>query len=195
MREAAIAALKGLGAGAAEEVLVPTPSRSEIETEPELVLDETSAGPEDRTDSSTHSLADRIPRTPEEIVKGITADASIRYKVTRAGFLLRVSVGGGRYQKVRLTFNSVDEDGSPIIQVFTVVGPAQPKHYQWALKLNPAFSYGAIGIVKIDGKEVLAIIDTLLEENVDLRALEKSVRTVARKGDALEKKLIHKDLW
>lgn len=167
----------------------------EYEDEPPLTMSEAPAAPEQRPPSPARMLADRTPRTPEEIVELIAKSASIKYKVTSSGFLLRVSVGGGRHQKVRLKFDSTDEEGSPIIQIFTLIAPAQPKHYHWALKLNPAFSYGAIGIVKIDGKEFLAITNTLLEENVDPKALEKSVRALAKRGDALEKKLLRKDSW
>jgi hypothetical protein len=96
---------------------------------------------------------------------------------------------------VRLKFGATDEDGSPIVQIFTVIAPAKSEHYQWALKLNPAFSYGAIGIVKIDDKEFFALTNTLLEENIDAAAIEKSVRILAEKGDVLEQKLIRKDVW
>ncbi|GAB4339505.1 MAG: hypothetical protein Kow0099_14630 [Candidatus Abyssubacteria bacterium] len=134
-------------------------------------------------------------RSPRELVEQITQGSAIKYKAIPSGFVLRVPVGGGRYQKVRLKFDSTDEDGSPIIQIFTVIGPAQPKHYRWALTLNPAFSYGGLGLVTMDNKEFLAIVNTLLEENIDTTALEKSVWTLARKGDELEKKLIQKDSW
>ncbi len=168
---------------------------AEDEVEPELAMSEAPVEPERRPPSPARILADRTPRTPEEIVELIAESASIKYKATSSGFLLRVSVGGGRHQKVRLKFNSTDEEGSPIIQIFTLIAPAQPAHYHWALKLNPGFSYGAIGIVKIDGKEFLAITNTLLEENVDPKALEKSIRAIANRGDALEKKLLRKDSW
>lgn len=165
------------------------------EDESALAMSEEPAESDEPASAPTYRLSDHTPRTPEEIVALITKGTSIQYKTTRSGFLLRVPVGGNRHQKVRLKFDSTDEDGSPIIQIFTIIGPAQASHYRWALKLNPAFSYGAIGLVTIDGKEFLAIMNTLLEESVDEKALEKSVWTLARKGDALERKLIQKDMW
>jgi len=201
VREAAITALKnisheGPAARPAEPVEAPRHTRpAKAEIEPELTLSEEPPEPEREAVLPSPRLADRAPRTPEEIVTLMTAGTSMKSRATRSGFLLHVPVGGGRHQKVRLKFDAADEDGSPLIQVFTVIGPASPEHYRWALKLNPSFPYGAIGLVKIDGKEFLAIIDTLLEENVDMKALAKSVWTLARKGDALEKKIIQKDLW
>jgi len=175
--------------------VVPGPIPAEIEAESALALTEEPLGADEAVGPLKFSLADQTPRTPEEIVGLITEGTSIKYKATRSGFLLNVNVGGGRYQRVRLKFDSVDEDGSPIILVITIIGPARPEHYEWALKLNPGFSYGAIGLVRIDGKELLAIVDTFLEENVAPKALQKSVMTLARRGDALERKLIRKDLW
>jgi hypothetical protein len=179
-------------------------SHSAPAAQPEAQPDEEAeAGLMTFEDEETETKAQRTPvvarrvqrRTPRELIEEMTQGSSIKYKAIPSGFVLRVPVGGGRYQKVRLKFDSTDEDGSPIIQIFTVIGPAQPKHYRWALTLNPTFFYGALGLVTIDNKEFLAIINTLLEENVDTTALEKSVWTLARKGDELEKKLIQKDSW
>ncbi len=199
VRDAVIAALKKASqpkpASAAKPMRAPQAAASARETEPGLSVNEASEQQAARPRAPTPRLSDRTSRMPEDIVKMVTAGASIKYKPTGSAFLLRVPVRGGRYQRVRLSFDSTDEDGSRLIQIFTVIGPAQPDHYRWALKLNPGFSYGAIGLVKIDDKEFLAIINTLLEENVDAKALEKSIRTIAQKGDALEKKLIQKDLW
>ena len=198
VRDAAIQALEKLAAQPPPppptrqpHAPIPSPSEPDLET----TLSEEPAEPEQEPAAPGPRLADRAPRTPEEIVKLMTAGTSIKYKATRSGFLLRAPVEGGRHQKVRLKFDSTDEDGSPIIQIFTIIGPARPKHYEWALKLNPGFSYGAIGLVAIDGKEFLTIIDTVLEETADIKALQKSVWTLAKRGDALEKKLIQKDLW
>ena len=201
VREAVANALENITAVPAPSTPPPTArpvvaeSPIPTETEPSLSLDEAPIDAAELASAPKHTLADHTPRTPEEIVQLIAGDMSAKYKATRAGFLLRINVGGGRRQRVRLAFNSVDEDGAPIIQIFSVIGPAQPERHEWALKLNPSFSYGALGIVKIDGKDVLAVFDTFLEENIDVKALKKSVWTLARRADALEKKLIKKDLW
>jgi len=188
VRSAAESALKKLPAEAPDEPpdsdYPPSPATGEVLPDP---------GPEPIPE--TPPVAGRLPRTPEETVELITAGTAIKHKPTSAGFVLRVPVGHGRHQRVRLNYGSTDDDGSPIIQLFTIIGPALEKYYRWALKLNPSFSYGAIGLVKIDGKEFLAIIDTLLEESYDEKALGKSLWTLARMGDALERKLIQKDLW
>lgn len=200
VREAAIQALEKLShrrepAQPVQEQRAPIPSQPEAEPDPTMTISEEPAEPEQQPVPPAPRLEDRLPRTPEEIVELITADTSIKYKATRSGFLLRAPVGGGRHQRVRLKFDSTDEDGSPLIQIFTIIGPATPKYYEWALKLNPGFSYGAIGLVKIDDKEFFAIMDTVLEETADVKALQKSVWNLAKRGDALEKKLVHKDLW
>ncbi len=200
VRDAAIHALEKLPhrkptAQSRQETRAAIPPQPQAEPDHIVTITEEPAEPEEHPVSPGPRLEDQLPRTPEEIVELITADTSIKYKVTRSGFLLRVPVGGGRYQRVRLKFDSTDEDGSPIIQIFTIIGPATPKYYEWALKLNPGFSYGAIGLVKIDGKEFFAIMDTVLEETASIKALQKSVWTLAKRGDELEMKIIKKDLW
>lgn len=201
VREAAVQALESIAASPApaepqkraRPAAAPEPIPAEAE--PEFSVSEAPIDSAMLAAAAKHSLADRTPRTPEEIVKLVAESARAKYKATRSGFLLRVDVGGGRHQRMRLTFDSVDEDGSPIIKIFSVVGPAHEKHYGWALKMNPTFPYGALGIVTIDGKPMLAVFDTFLEENIDVKALKKSVWMLAKKADAIEKKLIKKDLW
>jgi hypothetical protein len=200
VREAVANALKAIDeapdvAEPEKPVAMPEPIPAKIEPDPELSLSEAPVDPATLATAEKHALADHVPLTPEEIVQLVVEGTSAKYKATRSGFLLRILLRGGRQQKVRLKFNSVDEDGSPIIQIFSVIGPAREEYYRWALKLNPTFSYGAIGLVKIDDKDMLVAMDTFLEETVDIKALKKSVWTLAGKADGLEQKLIKKDLW
>jgi hypothetical protein len=178
----------------AKPVVTPEPIPAEID-ESEPSLSEAPVAPGELGVAEKHVLADRVPHTPEEIVRFVIEGTTAKYKATRSGFLLKIFLPGGRRQKVRLKFDEVDDDGSPIIKIFSVIGPAQQEHYRWALKLNPTFSYGGIGLVKIEDKDMLAVMDTFLEETVDIKALKKSVWMLAAKADTLERKLIRKDLW
>jgi hypothetical protein len=199
VREAVLTALKRVSGketlGDSERFSLAADDARRVEDEPELAVDETTDELQHEAAVYSSGSAGRTPRTPDELVQAVTEDTPIKFRAMKSGYLLRVPVNGGRFQKVRLKFGSTDEDGSPIIQIFTVVAPAKAEYYQWVLKLNPTFSYGAIGIVKIDGKEFFALTNTLLEEKVDTTAIEKSVRILAEKGDTLEQKLIHKDVW
>lgn len=198
VREAAVTALKRISGETtlsdSEKFSPAAQAARGVESDLELSMSDAPVEQQSGRTSFSRTSA-RTPLTPEQIIEEITHDTSIRYKAMRNGYLLRVPVGSSRHQKIRLKFDSTDEDGSPIVQIFTLIAPAKPEHYQWVLKLNPAFSYGAIGIVKIDDREFFALTNTLLEENVDTKAIEKSVRILAEKGDALEQKLIKKDIW
>ena len=198
VREAARNALKRLRQGGlqdSESFSLAAEGARKVEEEPELSITEAAEEPAHEEIPFSRGAAARTSLTPKEIVEAVTRETPMKYRAMSSGYLLRVPVSGGRYQKVRLKFGSEDEDGSPLIQVFTLIAPAKPEYYQWVLKLNPSFSYGAIGIVKIDNKEFFALTNTLLEENLDTKAIEKSVRLLAEKGDALEQKLIRKDVW
>ncbi len=205
VREAAANALRTLEATPDESRLAPdadfaeTPIPAEIVAEPiaaEPVTEDMPADPRDFVPSTLEDISmDDVGGEPEDIVRLVARGPAIKYKEVKSGYLLKVDVGAGRSQRVRLSFDSVDEDNSPIIQIFSIIGPARKEHYRWALKLNPTFSYGAIGLVKIDGKDMLAAIDTVLAEGPNIAALKKSVMTIARMADSLEKKLIKKDLW
>ena len=200
VREAAASALRTLDATPDESPLAPdtdfaeSPIPAEIIAAP--VVGDLPADPRDFVPSTLEDISmDDVGGEPEDIVRLVARGPAIKYKEVKSGYLLKVDVGAGRSQRVRLSFDSVDEDNSPIIQIFSIIGPARKEHYRWALKLNPTFSYGAIGLVKIDGKDMLAAIDTVLAEGPNIAALKKSVMTIARMADSLEKKLIKKDLW
>lgn len=110
------------------------------------------------------------------------------------GALLRVPLGD-RNQDVILNLRAKDSDDAPLVVVYTRCGPANPRHYEWALRQNVRMSAGAIGIADVDGKPEFVIVDVLSRNGLTPRMLLESVRRVARKGDQLEAALTKADKY
>ncbi|MFO7898896.1 MAG: HEAT repeat domain-containing protein [Planctomycetota bacterium] len=108
------------------------------------------------------------------------------------GWVLRVPLGN-RHQDVTLNLQAKDSDGVPLLVAYTRCGPAQEKHYEWALRQNVRMSAGAIAVTDVENKPEFVIVDVLVREAVTPRMLIESVRRVARKGDQLENALTKAD--
>ncbi len=108
------------------------------------------------------------------------------------GALLRVPLGD-RHQDVTLNLRAKDSDDAGLVVVYTRCGPANSKHYEWALRQNVRMSAGAIGIADVEGKPEFVIVDVLPRNGLTPRMLIESVKRVARKGDQLESALLKVD--
>ncbi len=125
----------------------------------------------------------------QQVVTGTEIDIS----TTRSGWLLTVSLKGGRSQKVNVAMSSSDSDGEQLMVIYTQCGPVDPKRYEWALKQNLRMPYGAIGIREIKGKQVFVMVDTQLARTAQADEVRKSVMELAKKADAMEKVLTGAD--
>lgn len=103
------------------------------------------------------------------------------------GFDLRIGVGEGRNQKLRVRF----EDGQIIY--LTECGPATPNNYLWALKANYAMNYGSLAVVDIESQHTFVVVERQLEENADREQIRKLIWGVAAFADSVEESLTDED--
>jgi hypothetical protein len=108
------------------------------------------------------------------------------------GYVLRVPLGD-RHQDVFINFKARDSEGAALVVIYTRCGPANAKHYEWALRQNVHMSAGAIAVADIEGKPEFVVVDVLARTIVTPGLMIESVRRVARKGDQLESALTKAD--
>ena len=125
----------------------------------------------------------------QQVVTGMEMEIS----TTRSGWLLTVSLKGGRSQKVNVAMSSSDSEGEQLIVIYTQCGPAEPKRYEWALKQNLRMPYGSIGVRESKGKPVFVMVDTHLARTAQADEVRKSVMELAKRADAMEKVLTGAD--
>jgi len=111
------------------------------------------------------------------------------------GYKVRLRLVGGRRQDVRVVFDKSDPEGDAILLVFTVCGPAEPRHFRWALKANVRTTYGSMALWKRGGEEQFVLIETLLEADTTEDELRKVILTLAEKGDKIEASLSETDAF
>jgi hypothetical protein len=129
-------------------------------------------------------------RLVAEALRGVDATVS----ETKDGYAVVVALDGGRSQKVRLVLDKSDSDGSPLAIVYSECGPAKPEIFEWALHKNLTMPHGALGIRDSSSGPVLVMFHTLLKETASAKELRKSLLTIARHADAVEKALTKQDV-
>ena len=144
--------------------------------------------PDDCLSSET---ADYLP-----VVKKAVEGTNYRLTRGRAGERLRVVVPlpGRRKQTVYVGVAGEDSEGSPLLCVYTICGPADPKHYEWALWSNVQRTFGAMAIVEHGGQKLFVLRDTFLAEALKPVELRKCIANLAKHGDRLEKTLTGMDV-
>lgn len=109
-------------------------------------------------------------------------------------YSLTVPLPGGRSQKVAVSFDGRDDDGSHLVVIHSVCGPADAKLYRRALRTNTKLSYGALAIAEVDGKDHFVLVNTQLARTAQPLELRKSILLIAEKADAMEKRLTGQDV-
>lgn len=133
-------------------------------------------------------------------VRNLSADAlakalsggRISHRKHANGHTMTVDLPNGRSQNVELMALN-DADGVPLVAFYTECGPADSKLYERALKLNLCIPFGAFAVrTSADGRK-LVMVDAYLRETADVKQLKKSLETLAKRADAMEKELTGAD--
>lgn len=102
------------------------------------------------------------------------------------GYKIEVPTEPGRSQVVEIT-RAKDPDGAAIAFIWSnVTHKSNVGDPYYLLKLNAELSYGALAL---HGEQII-LKDSQLIDTADSEEIERSVRNVAKRADALEK-LVH----
>ncbi len=134
-----------------------------------------------------------VPATEEELLTQVVAGTPLRYTKTEEAYQIVVPVEEGRSQVVKILFGSKDTEGEELIVVYTECGPATEKNYEWALRQNLRMPYGAVALRAVEDKKTFVMVNTHLRSMAEAEEVKKSVFTLAKKADAVEKALTKGD--
>ncbi|MDP6438514.1 MAG: hypothetical protein QGH74_02670, partial [Candidatus Brocadiia bacterium] len=97
-------------------------------------------------------------------------------------YVLKVPVGKGRTQTAFVSLSTKDHQGSLIAVVYADCGPADPKHYEYALKRNFKMPYGAMALRDTNKGPYFVMFNSLLRESLSPLELNKSIFTIAERA-------------
>jgi len=105
-----------------------------------------------------------------------------------------LKVPGERLQEVRVEVTEGRQKRS-LLSVYSVCCPADPSHYEFALKLNAELTYGGLSIHDVDGKSMFVMTRSYPGSNVGPDEIRASIREIARRSDWVEQQLTHADVF
>ncbi len=149
---------------------------------------ETSGTQTPKAGLGTEKQAEMI--SPERLMELSLIDAEATYRKTgEDAYRVELSLEEGKRQDVSVAFNLTDHEGSPIVIVYSDCGPAQPEHYETALRRNLKMPYGALAIRDRGGVPYLVMFNTLLHEALSPRELCKSITIVGERAERVREEL------
>lgn len=108
-------------------------------------------------------------------------------------FRFKVSLDGGRSQKVAVFFGRHDSSGDDLVIIYSECGPANPKHYETVLRKNLMIPAGAFAIRNIQDTATLVVVDTMYASSATPSLLAKKIENIAALADSVEKSLTQQD--
>ncbi len=82
-----------------------------------------------------------------------------------------------------------------LLTVFSVCAPADPRHHEFALRLNAELTYGGLSIRHVHGASMFVMSRTYSRGHVTSADIRAAVVEIARRGDWVEQQLTSTDLY
>jgi len=137
--------------------------------------------------------AGQVHETNEDLVRAATQGTDIDVVVEGGKLSCRVRLAAGRFQTVQV-LPAKDPDGEELIAFYTECGPDDPSRYKWALRKNLSIPHGRYALRKVGEENIFVMVEILPRHSTETDDVLKTIRTLAEKGDRLEKFLREEDL-
>ena len=150
--------------------------------------------------ASARELADSFQlvlhglRDTESLVRESAKGLDCFIQGARDTFRVIMPQPGERLQEVIIEVSAGKND-EQYLSVFSVCGPAEPKHFRYALLLNAHLTFGSISIHDVLGKQMFVMSRTFLRNSVRPEELRDAMVEIARRADSVEKQLTSEDQY
>jgi serine/threonine-protein kinase len=127
----------------------------------------------------------------EESIEGLSAlvqhgDVD-RYRVI-------LPVPGDRLQEVYIEVHDGPEQ-ERLLSVYSVCGPADPSHFEYALRLNADLTHGSLSIHELHDQPMFVMTQTFTRSHVTPLEIRSALLEIARYADRIEQRLTQTDLY
>lgn len=120
-------------------------------------------------------------------------DPNVKWEVENGCYKIRLTLSDGRQQLVCVE-SSKHTASDRLLLIYSVCCPSDPAYYEYALRLNSEISHGGLAIRSVNGRDHFVILDSYPRSTVDVEEIRRSVREMAKRGDAVEKLLTGHDV-
>jgi serine/threonine-protein kinase len=156
--------------------------------------------PEGRPESAA-ALADELKgvlthlhTTEELLLEALDGLGGLTQQTGREQFRVVFPVPGDRVQEVYL-------DATPgrtrerLLTIFSVCGPAQASHHEYALRLNATLTHGSLSIREVNGQPMFVMSKAFPRASVTAAEVRAAVQEIAKHSDRVERELSPADLF
>jgi serine/threonine-protein kinase len=150
--------------------------------------------------SSAEDLADDLAavitglRDTESLVRESVEGLPCLVRGGRDEFRVLFPLPDERLQEVYLEV-TVGRQGERFLSVFSVCGPANPEHFEFALKLNAELTYGSISVRYVNGNPMFVMTRTFPRERINPMDVRAALVEISRRADGVEQQLTDADLY
>ncbi len=122
-------------------------------------------------------------------------DSTVFVQGGRDNYRILFELPNDRLQEVYLEVG-IGDDGQRILSVFSVRGPGDPKHFEFALKLNDKLTYGSLSIRNVNGQPMFVMTRTLrVTWSVPSTSVPLLLEIASPRADHVEMQLTNADLY
>ncbi|MCA1686001.1 MAG: serine/threonine protein kinase [Planctomycetia bacterium] len=86
-------------------------------------------------------------------------------------------------------------NGERVLTIFSVCGPADSRHFEFALRLNDSLSYGSLSVRNVGGEPMFVMNRTFARDHVCAADIRAAMIEIARRSDRVEQQLTNADLY
>ena len=130
----------------------------------------------------------------ESLVRESTEGFDCFIQGARDHFRIHFRLPGDRLQEVYVEVNP-GPNGERLLSVFSVCAPADPNHFEFALRLNDKLSYGSLSVRNVNGQAMFVMNRTFPRDHVFASDLRAALSEIARRSDRVEQQLTDADLY
>jgi serine/threonine-protein kinase len=139
-------------------------------------------------------IAGHLRGTEDLVREGLEGLDCLIQQGGRDQFRIIVPVPGDRVHEVYVEVVE-GRKKERLLTTYSVCAPADPRHYEFALKLNAEFTYGSLSIRQVAGKPMFVMTRTYPRGQVTSLDIRSAVTEIARRGDWVEQQLTSTDLY
>ena len=125
-----------------------------------------------------------------ESVEGLDCCVSGAFEQFRVLFQLP----GDRLQEVYVE-GSTGSLGEKLLTIFSVCGPAEPKNFEFALRLNDKLSYGGLSIRDVNSEPMFVMNRTFSRDHIGPADTRAALLEIARRSDRIEQMITNADVY